>query len=71
MNNQTASSSGIGFFGALFLVFLILKLADKIQWSWWWVTSPLWIPISIVIFGLLILFCIIFLSEYKKSKRKK
>lgn len=28
--------------GALFLVFLVLKLTDQIAWSWWWVTAPLW-----------------------------
>ena len=28
----------------VFMVFLILKLAGVIAWSWWWVTSPLWIP---------------------------
>lgn len=26
-----------------FFVFLGLKLSDGIDWSWWWVTSPLWI----------------------------
>lgn len=25
-----------------FGVFLTLKLIHKIEWSWWWVTSPLW-----------------------------
>jgi hypothetical protein len=29
--------------GTLFIVFLILKLTHTIAWSWWWVTSPLWI----------------------------
>src|SRR5260370_18756051 len=24
-------------------VFLVLKLAGAISWSWWWVLSPLWI----------------------------
>ena len=28
----------------LFVVFLTLKLTNAIAWSWWWVTSPLWIP---------------------------
>lgn len=27
-----------------FVVFLVLKLTGVIGWSWWWVTSPLWIP---------------------------
>lgn len=30
----------------VFIVFLVLKLAEigvVASWSWWWVTSPLWI----------------------------
>ena len=41
--------SGIGLDIILFVVFLILKLTGDIDWSWWWVTSPLWIPIAVVI----------------------
>lgn len=33
----------------LFIVFLILKLMDEINWSWWWVTSPLWIPFTLIL----------------------
>lgn len=33
----------IGIAFPLFLTFLILKLTEVIDWSWWWVTSPLWI----------------------------
>lgn len=32
----------------LFIVFFILKLTETIDWSWWWVTSPLWIPLLIM-----------------------
>jgi ABC-type antimicrobial peptide transport system permease subunit len=46
MANKT-SSNGIGFGTVLFLVFLVLKLTGNIDWSWWWVTSPLWIPIAL------------------------
>jgi hypothetical protein len=46
MANKT-SSNGIGFGTVLFLVFLVLKLTGNIGWSWWWVTSPLWIPITL------------------------
>ena len=31
----------------LFLVFLVLKLCGVTAWSWWWVTSPLWISAGI------------------------
>jgi len=41
----------IGFFTALFLIFLILKLTDSIDWSWWWVFSPMWI--ALIIAGLI------------------
>ena len=33
----------------LFLAFFIAKIFDKIDWSWWWVFSPLWIPFAIMI----------------------
>lgn len=33
----------------IFLAFFFAKIFDKIDWSWWWVFSPLWIPIGIVI----------------------
>lgn len=42
-------SSGIGLGGILFVVFLVLKLTGFIDWSWWWVTAPLWIPFALVI----------------------
>lgn len=40
---------GIGLDTILFVVFLVLKLTDKIDWSWWWVTSPIWIPVALVL----------------------
>lgn len=40
----------MGFAEGLFLVFLVLKLTDAIDWSWWWVTAPLWIS---ALFGIL------------------
>ena len=57
MENQKAASNGIGLGTVVFLIFLVLKLAGIGQvatWSWWWVTSPLWIPIvlGIAILGI-------------------
>lgn len=37
----------VNFLELLFLLFLGLKLADKIDWSWWWVFAPLWIPLAL------------------------
>jgi len=48
MSSQSSSSGGIGFAGALFIAFLVMKLTGVIGWSWWWVFAPLWIPVLIV-----------------------
>ncbi|MBC7593302.1 MAG: hypothetical protein H7288_05090 [Kineosporiaceae bacterium] len=47
--NNTTPAGGIGLPGLLFLLFLTLKLTGVIEWSWWWVTAPLWIPTAILI----------------------
>lgn len=39
---------GVGIGPLLFLLFLGLKLTDSIDWSWWWVTAPLWGPLAVV-----------------------
>ena len=52
-NNSTAGG-GIGLSGLLFIVFLVLKLTHVIDWSWWWVTSPLWIGFALTLVLLLV-----------------
>lgn len=42
MKKNGTQSGGTGFLGILFIVFLVLKLCHVIDWSWWWVTAPLW-----------------------------
>ena len=44
VNKQQVVNKGIRFGGLLTIAFIILKLLDKITWSWVWVLSPLWIP---------------------------
>lgn len=56
MSNKTNSSSGIGLGTILFVVFLVLKLTGNINWSWWWITAPLWIPVTLVGVVLLLIF---------------
>jgi hypothetical protein len=56
--NNSSSSGGVGFFGLMFLIFMTLKLTGYIDWSWWWVTAPLWGVFALIIL-LVILFVII------------
>lgn len=48
-NNGGAKSTGIGFTGLLTITFIVLKLCKIINWSWWWVLSPIWISAVIVL----------------------
>jgi len=58
MDNKTsASTGGIGFTGGLTIGFIILKLTHVIDWSWWWVVSPIWI--SAIAVALVILFVVV------------
>jgi hypothetical protein len=48
MSKVTVSAPGVGLSGALFLVFLVLKLTGYIDWSWFYVTLPLWAGLAVV-----------------------
>jgi|TARA_Y100000310_G_C20431511_1_gene691698 hypothetical protein len=47
MNTKNTSNNGISFSGLLTILFIGLKLTGFIDWSWWWVLSPLWIGLVI------------------------
>lgn len=63
------SNTGLSLTSIIFLIFLILKLTGNIDWSWWWVTSPLWIPICIliVIFVSIMIICLLYVAHTGKS----
>jgi len=46
---ETAQSGGVGVFGLLGVLFVGLKLAHVINWSWWWVTAPFWGGLAVVV----------------------
>lgn len=66
-DNGNLRSSGIGLFGAVFVVFLVLKLIGIIGWSWWWVTSPLWIGFALWSVIFIVAFVLIF--KWKQDAR--
>jgi hypothetical protein len=68
MVNNKSQTGGVGLSTVLFIVFLVLKLTNHIDWSWWWVTSPLWIPIAFIgAIGLFILLFGIIVTLFKKN----
>jgi hypothetical protein len=46
-DTSSTDNGGVGLAGLLFVLFTGLKLGHVIDWSWWWVTSPLWISVSV------------------------
>ena len=58
MDNNNNTSGGIGFCGLLAIVFIVLKLTNVIKWSWAWVLAPLWIPFSLALLVILIIFIV-------------
>jgi membrane protein YdbS with pleckstrin-like domain len=47
MSQQQDSTPGQFLLVGVFLIFLTLKLCGVIDWSWWWVTAPLWMPFAL------------------------
>ena len=67
MSNNT--NNGVGLTTILFIIFLTLKLTNNIDWSWWWIFSPFWIPIVAVcfIFCVTVLFSLLYIGYTGKS----
>lgn len=49
------------------IVFVILKLTDVIDWSWWWVLSPILISFSLLIIVLVIALIIALVNKLKDN----
>ena len=54
-NNQTVTTS-FPIASILTIVFVVLKLTNNISWSWWWVLSPLWIPLGLIAIFFVVVF---------------
>ncbi len=64
-NKTQTQTGGIGFFGLLAIVFITLKLTGYIAWSWWWVLSPLWLPLAVILAFVAVIFTIAAIFDKK------
>ena len=65
------SSGGVGIMWVLLIVFLVLKLCKVIEWSWWWVCSPLWIPVVLALVLIIIGYIVKGYYTWRMKRRKK
>lgn len=47
-NNKTPVVT-INFSGLLLISFIVMKLCGVINWSWWWVLAPIWLPLTVIL----------------------
>ena len=66
-NNGTAARGGVGFVGLLQLVFIVLKLCNVINWSWWAVLLPAIISVGLVVVVILAIIIIALLPSGNKK----
>ena len=65
MTPPPTSSGGLGFTGALTILFIGLKLGNVINWSWWWVLAPIWINLLLILGIMAIIIAIAFIAEIR------
>jgi hypothetical protein len=65
MANDSQSVFHVGLINIVTVVFVILKLAGYVSWSWFWVLCPTWISLisSAIIYGIA--------KSYSKEVEKK
>jgi hypothetical protein len=63
------SSSSAPYIGVLTLIFVVLKLCNVINWSWWWVFCPIWISFVLGAFLIIILGIIAVFAIFMNTRR--
>lgn len=71
MKKNQGQRTGMSGLFILFLIFLVLKLTNVIDWSWWWVTAPMWGPSALLLVGFILYFLITGTHHYLRAKRYK
>lgn len=63
MKKSINVSISSGFLGLLTIVFVVLKLCHVIDWAWWIILLPLWLPVALVLLVLLLVCLWVKVSE--------
>jgi hypothetical protein len=59
----------------IFIAFLVLKVLDKVDWSWWFVTAPLWIGPVVAICSALVYIVgglgVVMLRHFRAKRKRR
>lgn len=69
--DETRRASGCGFASLLTILFIGLKLTGYIEWSWWWVLSPMWIGFAFVLLAIVVVLAIAMISDIRDNRRRR
>ena len=69
-NTSGTATGSMGFASLLTLLFIGLKLTGNVDWSWWWVLSPIWISSCGVLLVLAIGLVFYLIGERRDRKRR-
>lgn len=71
MNNKSTSGGGVSGLTLLSILFIGLKLGGVIDWSWWWVLAPTWMPLAIALLLIVVVFLLGVVARALGYKSKK
>ena len=69
-NKTNPHAGGVSIVGVLTLIFFVLKITGLINWSWWWVFSPIWIYLLLFFTIALIAAVVIAVIQKEESRHK-
>lgn len=67
MSEQSTTGAGVNCSTLLTILFIGLKLTGYIDWSWWWVLAPLWLPIAVAVVVWLVCWTLIRILDARKG----
>lgn len=57
-SKKASTSKGMGLLDTLTLIFMVLKMAGLVNWSWWFVFSPTIIGLGLLVLVILIVYAV-------------
>ena len=67
MNKETLKVVSTVLNVIIFLVFFVLKVTGYLDWSWFFVTLPLWLSVGLVLAFWVLFFSLVLIVKFIKS----